>query len=435
MSRSAIALAAALASLVATAPLGAQAQAPAPSSSPTLPTAAPIPTPTPPSPEPPRPPKRAEAPRAVAPAEPTGRGPQCTSDWVERVYREAKPSVVRVERPDGSLGTGFVFRSRREVLTALHVVDLGRSLRVVFPDGAVIGASIAAVDEAHDLALLSLEAEAPAPPLPARTDVAIGMPVLAVGNPYGDLPRFSRELEGLLNFSVSAGIVSAKSDAYIQTDAVLSPGNSGGPMLACDGTVVAIADKLLEGRIGFGVPVAHGIALTRLEDRERRQWAGTWRWADGELAAAWHFDQYRYFGLALGGSLVGFDRIALGFRAGLLFSGTPETETPIIDRSFRRLFAEMTLGYRFLLNPYSGFPVYLTVGGGAAGTLNRGSERSLRLDAGALKAESRSFKGGGLLPMGFATLNLGPIGGGYALLVDVYAPSASAHQVLAGLVF
>jgi S1-C subfamily serine protease len=199
----------------------------------------------------------APMPKAKAPDEAPDEQPRCDQAFIERVYKATKPSVVRITRPDGGLGTGFVFHSSKHIATALHVVDLGRDVRVEFPGGKQTTAEVVAWDDEHDVAILELAEVTEAPPLLPRWSIAIGAPILAIGNPYGDLPRFSRELEGLLNFSVSQGIVSAQTDALIQTDAVLSPGNSGGPMLSCDGHVVGVADKLLEARIGFGVPVVH----------------------------------------------------------------------------------------------------------------------------------------------------------------------------------
>ncbi len=194
------------------------AQQPAQVEPPTLPALPPQgPLPPIPTSEPP-----SSQPRA---SEPNTEPPKCEQAFIERVYKATKPSVVRITRPDGGLGTGFVFHSQKHVATALHVVDLGRGVRVEFPGGRMTNADVVAVDEEHDLAILELDEPADAPPLQPRWNVEIGAPIVAIGNPYGDLARFSRELEGLLNFSISQGIVSAKSDAYIHTDAVLSPGN------------------------------------------------------------------------------------------------------------------------------------------------------------------------------------------------------------------
>lgn len=363
------------------------------------------------------------------------RAQDCEGPFIERVYQATRPSVVRITRPDGALGTGFVYYSNKYVATALHVVDLGRDVRVEFPGGKVTTAEIVAVDDAHDVALLELDEPSEAPPLQPRYDIPIGAPILAIGNPYGDLARFTRELQGLLNFSVSQGIVSAKSDAYIQTDAVLSPGNSGGPMLSCDGQVVAVADRLLESRIGFGVPIAHVQELTKRIGE--RKYLGRWTARDGALGIMWHSDATTYVGPYLGGSLVGADRFAITARIGILFAGKDETAEPVVDRSVRRLFGELTLNWRILLFPYA-FPTYLTVGVGGLATLDRGTETRLGISTDVparLVATNSEVRGGGIMPIAQAVLHLGALEGSYGYALDVVHPKLSTHRILVGLSF
>jgi S1-C subfamily serine protease len=382
-------------------------------------------------------------PKAKAPGESEADQPRCEQAFIEHVYKATKPSVVRITRPDGGLGTGFVFHSNKHIATALHVVDLGRDVRVEFPGGKQTTAEVVAWDEAHDLAILELEEATDAPPLLPRTNIAIGAPILAIGNPYGDLPRFSRELEGLLNFSVSQGIVSAKTDALIQTDAVLSPGNSGGPMLSCDGHVVGVADKLLEARIGFGVPVVH---LTNLVGQiGRRKFLGEWAGRDSAIGIAWTIDAATYVGPYIGGSLVGFDRVSITTRIGILFAGKGTTNEPVVDRSVRRLFGELVLGYRVLLFPYA-FPTYFTVGAGILGTFDRGSETRLGATLGppgcagtacipTLQASTVDVRGGGIEPLANAVLHIGGLEASYGFALDVLNPEYSTHRVLLGLSF
>lgn len=370
--------------------------------------------------------------RAAQPEDDGERGPPCETAFIERVYKQTKPSVVRITRPDGSLGTGFVFHSPRHIATALHVVDLGREVRVEFPNGRTMPAEVVATDEEHDLALLELGVPVDAPPLEPRTTVSVGSPILAIGNPYGDLARFSNELEGLLNFSVSQGIVSAKSDAYIQTDAVLSPGNSGGPMLTCDGKIVGVADRLLESRIGFGVPVVHLEALvSRIHAAPYR---GRWTGRDGGAGFVWQADANSFFGFALGGSIVGYDRVAVTVRAGLGWAGKKDTIAPVTDRSIRRVFGELLLSYRFLLFPYA-FPTYLSVGAGMFASIDRGEETRLAIQDGRLVASSFSIRGGGVQPLVQAVLHLSQLELSYGFALDVPHPEYSTHRLLVGLSF
>lgn len=395
------------------------------------------------------PPAQPAQPSAPVASEPASDAPKCEQAFIERVYKATKPSVVRITRPDGGLGTGFVFHTQKHVATALHVVDLGRGVRVEFPGGRTTQAEVVAVDEDHDLAILELDEPADAPPLQPRWNVEIGAPIVAIGNPYGDLARFSRELEGLLNFSVSQGIVSAKSDAYIQTDAVLSPGNSGGPMLTCDGQVIGVADRLLEARIGFGVPVIH---LSHLVGKiGQGPYRGHWTGRDAAIGIGWHIDgeTASFFGPYLGGSIVGYDRVSLTLRAGLGFAGKgSNTSEPIVERSVTRLWGELVLGYRVLFFPYA-FPTYFTIGVGGLFTLDRGEETRLAasLDPpgclGAtppnctpgLVSNTTKIRGGGAQPIAQAVLHLGALETSYGFALDVINPEYSIHRVLIGLSF
>jgi len=376
------------------------------------------------------------APAAAQEPEPRGEpGPACETAFIENVYRATKPSVVRISRPDGALGTGFVFHSPRHVATALHVVELGRELRVEFPSGRATTAEVVAVDAEHDLAILELAQPASSPPLEPRTSVSVGSPILAIGNPYGDLARFSNELEGLLNFSVSQGIVSAKSETFLQTDAVLSPGNSGGPMLTCDGKVIGVADRLLDSRIGFGVPVAHLSALA--EHIGERKYRGRWAWRDSTIGAVWHSDASSYLGFYLGGSLVGYDRVSFTVRLGMAFAGKNDSAEPIVERSVRRIFGEGILGYRILLLPYT-FPTYVTLGAGIFGTFDRGEETRLAIASGPeprLVASTTNIRGGGVSPIAQAVLHLAAFELSYGYALDVLNPKYSTHRVLLGLSF
>jgi S1-C subfamily serine protease len=395
----------------------------------------------PPIPASPPPSREPASAKPKSPGEADDDQPRCEQAFIEHVYKATKPSVVRITRPDGGLGTGFVFFSNRHVATALHVVDLGRDVRVEFPGGKQTSAEVVAWDEEHDLAILELAEPADAPPLVPRWNISIGAPILAIGNPYGDLPRFSRELEGLLNFSVSQGIVSAKTDSLIQTDAVLSPGNSGGPMLSCDGHVVGIADKLLEARIGFGVPVIH---LSNLVGKiGTKKYLGHWTGRDGAIGIAWNVDASTYYGPYLGGSIVGFDRVSITTRIGILFAGKNTTSDPVVDRSIRRIFGELVLGYRVLLFPYA-FPTYFTLGAGVLGTIDRGEETRLGASLGppgcagtacipTLAATTTAIRGGGIEPLGNAVLHIGGLELSYGYALDVIHPDYSTHRVLLGL--
>ncbi len=158
-----------------------------------------------------------------------------------------------------SFGSGFVFDQRGFIVTNEHVIDNANAVTVTFPDGSVYTAKIVGQDKHADLAVLKIDAGHPLPSLKFgdSAKVAIGDPVLAVGNPLG------------LNGTATAGIVSALHrqigdtdfDDFIQTDAAINKGNSGGPLFNAAGEVIGI-DSAIESPtgtsdgIGFAIPSA-----------------------------------------------------------------------------------------------------------------------------------------------------------------------------------
>ncbi|WP_298285991.1 trypsin-like peptidase domain-containing protein [Acidocella sp.] len=158
-----------------------------------------------------------------------------------------------------SFGSGFVFDPRGFIVTNEHVIDNANAVTVTFPDGSVYNAKIVGQDKHADLAVLKVSAGHPLPSLTFgdSNKVAVGDQVLAVGNPLG------------LNGTATAGIVSALHrqigdtdfDDFIQTDAAINKGNSGGPLFNSAGEVIGI-DSAIESPtgtsdgIGFAIPSA-----------------------------------------------------------------------------------------------------------------------------------------------------------------------------------
>ena len=293
----------------------------------------------------------------------------CDPDWVVEVYRRVKPSIVRIERPDGALGTGFFFGDAQHVATAFHVIDLGRGVFVRLADGRAIQASVVAVDTDHDLAILVLEGAAvDVTPLAPAPPPEVGSPALAVGNPFGTAASREKELQGLLNWSATLGIVSARSDAYVQTDAALNPGNSGGPLLDCRGRVLGVVSRRLnagEG-IAFAIPVPRLEALAREAAKSPASYVGNWR-ATGAIGVPVEIDSSGAFvGLGLRVGVMAYDRAWLALGLGTTLTGPTESSGNTITRSASRKYGELVLGYRWLMAPYSVLPTYLAVSAGAA---------------------------------------------------------------------
>lgn len=167
--------------------------------------------------------------------------------------------IARV--PANSLGSGFIIHRDGYVVTNNHVIDRARQITVELADGRKLPAELLSSDSEADLALLKIT-DPDGRPFPVlqlgdSSDLLIGEPVIAVGNPMG------------YSHSVSTGIVSAihrdLKDAQdkvlladlIQTDAAINPGNSGGPLLNAYGQVIAISTAIRSDaqNIGFAVQV------------------------------------------------------------------------------------------------------------------------------------------------------------------------------------
>lgn len=178
-----------------------------------------------------------------------------------------------------ALGSGFVVREDGLIVTNNHVVAGARTVRVRLADSREVPAEIVGADAATDIALLRVKAgRLPALRLGSSRNTAVGDAVIAVGNPYG------------LGQSVTAGIVSARGRTleddpfidFLQTDAAINRGNSGGPLLSTDGTVLGVTSVIFSPSggsvgLGFAIPaetVAAVIAELEAHGRVQRGYFG-----------------------------------------------------------------------------------------------------------------------------------------------------------------
>jgi serine protease Do len=175
-----------------------------------------------------------------------------------------------------SLGSGFIIDTSGIVVTNNHVIADADEINVIMNDGTKIKADIVGIDKKTDLAVLKFK-----PPRPL-TAVKFGdsdkLRVIAIGNPFS------------LGGTVTAGIVSAKNrdissgpyDSYIQTDAAINRGNSGGPLFNLDGEVIGVNTLIISPSggsigIGFAVPsktVASVVSQLQQFGELRRGWLG-----------------------------------------------------------------------------------------------------------------------------------------------------------------
>lgn len=154
------------------------------------------------------------------------------------------------------LGSGFVYDARGHIVTSAHVVENMTDVSVTLNDGTVVAGRVRGRDPKTDLAVIRVDAGTLPPVTVGDSDKAeIGDPVLAVGNPFG------------LGNTVTAGIVSARSrdiqvgpyDDFIQTDAAINRGNSGGPLFNAAGELIGVNTAIFSpsgGSVGiaFAVP-------------------------------------------------------------------------------------------------------------------------------------------------------------------------------------
>ena len=187
-------------------------------------------------------------------------------------------------RRSSALGSGFVISEDGYIVTNNHVIDGADEILIEFFPGdgqpsERLEAEVIGTDPNTDIALLKVEAEGPLSFVPfGDSDTArVGDWVIAMGNPLGQ------------GFSVSAGIVSARNralsgsyDDYIQTDAAINRGNSGGPLFNMDGEVIGVNTAILSpngGSIGIGFSMASNV-VTRVVNQlqefgeTRRGWLG-----------------------------------------------------------------------------------------------------------------------------------------------------------------
>lgn len=183
-------------------------------------------------------------------------------------------------RRSSALGSGFVISADGYIVTNNHVIDKADEIVIEFFDGKELVAELVGRDPKTDIAVLKVEATEPLPFVGfGDSDIArVGDWVMAIGNPLGQ------------GFSVSAGIISARNrtlrsgpyDDFIQTDAAINRGNSGGPLFNMNGEVIGVNTAIISpngGSIGLGFSMSSrvvGRVVNQLKEygETRRGWLG-----------------------------------------------------------------------------------------------------------------------------------------------------------------
>ncbi|GAK44837.1 protease Do [Tepidicaulis marinus] len=179
-----------------------------------------------------------------------------------------------------SLGSGFVIDPDGIIITNNHVIEQADEIKVNFSDGTTLAAEVLGRDPKTDVAVLRVEPDRPLPfvKMGDSTKARVGDWVVAIGNPFG------------LGGTVTAGIISAINrdinagpyDDFIQTDASINRGNSGGPLFNLEGEVIGVNTAIISpsgGSIGIGFSVPSATAMPVIEQLKeygetRRGWLG-----------------------------------------------------------------------------------------------------------------------------------------------------------------
>jgi len=201
-------------------------------------------------------------------------------DFFDDFFNEPQDDDGPRSRRVSSLGSGFVIDAAGYIVTNNHVIEGADDIEVNFADGSTLKAELIGTDPKTDLAVLKVEPETPlrAVAFGDSERIRIGDWVMAIGNPFG------------LGGTVTVGIVSARGrdinagpyDNFIQTDAAINRGNSGGPLFNMDGEVIGINTAIISpsgGSIGIGFSVPSELAINVIDQlREfgetRRGWLG-----------------------------------------------------------------------------------------------------------------------------------------------------------------
>lgn len=166
----------------------------------------------------------------------------------------ARSGIVQVRNGGRGAGTGIIWHTDGRIITNHHVVAGNKSkVQVQLKDGRVLDASVIDSDETLDLALLQVTAEnLVAMPVGDSSTLRVGALVFALGNPWGR--------RGVVTAGIVSGLGTARyrrseqTKPYIKSDVRLAPGNSGGPLLDAEGTVVGVNAMIFGGDLSVAIP-------------------------------------------------------------------------------------------------------------------------------------------------------------------------------------
>ena len=197
-----------------------------------------------------------------------------TTTGLAQIYKQATPGVVDItvteaasgngfgQQSSQAEGTGFVYDTKGDIVTAAHVVDGASSIKVTFKDGKTATATLVGKDDSTDTAVIKVDvASSELHPLTVGSSAAVqpGDAVVAIGSPFGLTETMTAGIVSAVDRTITAPNNYSISGA-IQTDAPINHGNSGGPLLDASSDVVGVnvqIDSNSDGSegVGFATPV------------------------------------------------------------------------------------------------------------------------------------------------------------------------------------
>ena len=204
--------------------------------------------------------------------------PQNMPSEMRKQFEDMMPGLNGAPVPRQGFGSGFIISGDGQIVTNQHVVEGAEQVTVKLADGRSFEALVVGSDPMTDIAVLKIEADVDLPFVAFGTSdgLRVGDEVIAVGNPFG------------LGGTVTSGIISALSrdihagpfDDFIQTDAAINRGNSGGPLFNNNGDVIGVNTAIMSpggGSVGIGFAVPSDLVQTVVADLAD----------DGQIARGW----------------------------------------------------------------------------------------------------------------------------------------------------
>jgi len=358
------------------------------------------------------------------------------------VYDRAVDSVVLIDA-DEKAGTGFFFFEPKYVATALHVVDNADAIIVKTSSGERLRGRVVAYEREYDVAIVELERAAEGVrPLEAQRSATVGEDVAVIGHPFSKLAHQIPQLRGLLEWSLSQGIVGAVSGSWLQTDAAVNPGNSGGPVLNARGQVLGVVSAKLNEAQGIGM-IARikrvEALLDQIGHREPPRELVTFEAFELAFLVHWAEAPLNGFGVGAGARIA--KRFPLHARVGFVSGSAVVDDPTVLATELDRFAGELSGGYALALSSHVSLAAEL----GAAVFFDRERSTSFRFDGAATCPEPPCLVAGQVLhsqqsdwaalPMLALALDWSPLRLGYAYQLDVSGEGKSQHRALVAITF